>query len=589
LSKLLVILFSLTFLSVPLFGQEDNCKELSDDIRVLHINFSKVKKEKLKNQIDSLYQIIPKNCDEAYLLANNVIGRYHRSIDDNDTAEKYFIKSLEYANKISYVRMQKHNLMLLANIEKERGNKIKALGILDSAFQLPCNIDSLSCIKSNITNVINQAGMHVGFGEYEKAIKKYLLGEKEIIDTGFGDSIYRVAIYNGLSNIYDDFMREHRVSLNYMKKALRYCPNGHPVVFKLYNNIGNRYSELMKYDSARVFFEKTLSGSDKVGNHIVPCQNIGEIMLIKENYQEAINYFRKAVENSEKVKHAKKLLDSKILLGKAYYLNNQFSDADIVLKEVKNAQKVHLSETHQKYYFFNKIALLDPTLSQDFYNHLAKMDSIQGEERVLSLNNSVAKYEKLLLRDSLQKAVLLRENEETKVKNYRLSSAAMIMGLLLLGGLVYQFRNLFIGQKTRNKELVFKNQELENLNQKLRERSTAIQEKKRIIPVASNIQFKSNDKTFIIEPDRVRYVQAEAEGTRIFFDQEDRWTDLSLKQLNNQLTDDLFIQVFRSTIVNLQHIDWINTTTLQMKDGTKLKIGRTYKKKIQKALGSEEE
>ncbi len=56
------------------------------------------------------------------------------------------------------------------------------------------------------------------------------------------------------------------------------------------------------------------------------------------------------------------------------------------------------------------------------------------------------------------------------------------------------------------------------------------------------------------------------------------WGDLTLREFISMLNEhNDFIQCFRSTIVNIKFIDWVNHATLKMINGDELKIGRVYK------------
>lgn len=63
------------------------------------------------------------------------------------------------------------------------------------------------------------------------------------------------------------------------------------------------------------------------------------------------------------------------------------------------------------------------------------------------------------------------------------------------------------------------------------------------------------------------------------------WLDISLKSLLDRLNGDKFVRIHRSTIVNLDHVEWVNHSSLKMRNGEDLKIGRTYKKDIIERIG----
>jgi DNA-binding LytR/AlgR family response regulator len=140
--------------------------------------------------------------------------------------------------------------------------------------------------------------------------------------------------------------------------------------------------------------------------------------------------------------------------------------------------------------------------------------------------------------------------------------------------------------KSKNNQLVFKNEELAELNLNLSNKIKAKKEKNPEI-VISSINIKVSDKIHTIRVDEIRYIKAEDDGVRIFTELKSLWTDLSLKSIHSILPNDKLIRIYRSTIVNISFIDWVNHITLSMKDGTELKIGRSYKDNLKKIINSE--
>jgi len=59
---------------------------------------------------------------------------------------------------------------------------------------------------------------------------------------------------------------------------------------------------------------------------------------------------------------------------------------------------------------------------------------------------------------------------------------------------------------------------------------------------------------------------------------------MTLKQFLDNDNSNLFIRIYRSTVVNISKIKWVNHTSLMMNDGMELKVGRTYRNEIIDAL-----
>ena len=97
----------------------------------------------------------------------------------------------------------------------------------------------------------------------------------------------------------------------------------------------------------------------------------------------------------------------------------------------------------------------------------------------------------------------------------------------------------------------------------------------------SKIEIKTRDKIHFVELSSILYMKADKDGTKIFLEGDSSlWTDSALKTFVHELSDQGFVRIHRGVVVNLNHILWINHSSLRIKTGEDLKIGRTYKKGI---------
>lgn len=590
ISACMFILFAFLLPNSPIAQNQFCDNDVTKAINHLYVKYSRLNKAEIKTQIDSLIAILPDSCNRAKIESKFVLGRFYKDNSDFDKANSLFNEALVLAENDSKSVYKKHILTHKSIILHRQGESSKGVDLLENAYNISCHQDSLTCLKYNLSILVNKATIMLNINRYDEAIDSYLLAEQRLKDYGLKDSMYRVSIYNGLGNIYQDNIADLDMAIEFRKKTLQFVPNGHSIKYKLYNNLGNTYKKSMELDSSIYYFNKTISASDNPRNLVVPNQGIGDIKVIQEKYEEGIQYYKKAVRFSNETKNLKFIESSKALLGKALYLDGQFKESHKlfldVFKNYNEEERIEYeTEEMRRFELLNKVALYDSNLSNDFYTHLLTVDSINSSETILNLEKSASKYEALLLRDSLARQVLLKENEAEKVKNYRLSTALLIVSLLLLGGLVYLFRKRFLGQKIKNETLVFQNQELIALNKQLELRATSHIEQKSI-GNDNEISIKSKDKTYFVPLHNIKYMQAEDDGVRIYYDDISKWSDISLVNMQKQLDDSLFVQIFRGTIVNINHIAWINTNTLKMKSGAELKIGRTFKPQIKKMLES---
>ena len=98
------------------------------------------------------------------------------------------------------------------------------------------------------------------------------------------------------------------------------------------------------------------------------------------------------------------------------------------------------------------------------------------------------------------------------------------------------------------------------------------------------LNVKSSDKIHKLDLTKIKYAKAEDDGVRVFFEESSLWLDITLKKFQLQSEGAGFLRIYRSTIVNLAFIEWVNHVTLKLKGGTELRIGRTYKPQILEAI-----
>lgn len=127
-----------------------------------------------------------------------------------------------------------------------------------------------------------------------------------------------------------------------------------------------------------------------------------------------------------------------------------------------------------------------------------------------------------------------------------------------------------------NEELIFKNQELEEINKNLRNaRSAHVQTQE------SKIEIKARNKIHMLPLSKIIYVKAEMEGARLFLEDESSiWTSASVKSFVESYSDNGIVLIYRGVAININHIEWVNTSTVKMDNGVELKVGRTYKQDV---------
>jgi tetratricopeptide (TPR) repeat protein len=228
------------------------------------------------------------------------------------------------------------------------------------------------------------------------------------------------------------------------------------------------------------------------------------------------------------------------------------------------------------------------------------VDSSYYERKELEAKKIEKAYQTQIKEDSIKILELNNNKQSVALRNQRMGMFGFLIISLLAGGLALYYRRYTQAEKqinsllnkekeeleTERDELVFKNKELKIINQNLKNKvnkaPTVVTEDK---SSSTKVKFKSADKVYLLEPQQVLYLQAEAEGSRIYQnDGTSKWTDTSLKELRSNLHKKTFVKIFRNTIVNIEHVGWVNTTSLKLKNGKELRISRTYKQDIKDAV-----
>jgi len=188
-----------------------------------------------------------------------------------------------------------------------------------------------------------------------------------------------------------------------------------------------------------------------------------------------------------------------------------------------------------------------------------------------------------------QENELLKKEGKLKEKELaiqeQLKTFFVILSIISLAGLLLLYRNYQLKKqnnqllKEENDALVFEKDELKTINTLLQKENKHLKVSKTVSPP---YKIQSVTRTHLVQPEDIKYVKSEREGCKFFLKNDDKgvWSDIPLKTVLESLPDALFIRIFRSTIVNKNHIKWVNHNSLALKDGTELKISKTYRENI---------
>ncbi|WP_370087152.1 7TM-DISM domain-containing protein [Ekhidna sp.] len=130
-------------------------------------------------------------------------------------------------------------------------------------------------------------------------------------------------------------------------------------------------------------------------------------------------------------------------------------------------------------------------------------------------------------------------------------------------------------------EIIKEKNELFKSNQKLNELVKKLEEKSQ----EEEQQFVILKSKAVVDPGRIRYIQADDHYLEFYLNDKDR-PEVDRNKLSAilEILPAQFVQIHRSTIVNLEYVKTIYGSYLLLKNGEELKLSRTYKPELEERL-----
>lgn len=100
----------------------------------------------------------------------------------------------------------------------------------------------------------------------------------------------------------------------------------------------------------------------------------------------------------------------------------------------------------------------------------------------------------------------------------------------------------------------------------------------------SYLVLSSRSTTQKVNINKLIYVVAENDGTRFYLEDSNFWNASRLKDIAKQLPKHLFIQIFRSTIVNINFINSVKSKCIILENGDELPLSRTYSREVKRVI-----
>lgn len=432
--------FILLFLSTQSIGQSLRIDSIKKVISTQSVDSQKV--NSLLSLSKEFFSISP---EEAINYA----------ITARDLAQKTDFKSgLAYSYKnlgIAYY--------MLGNYVVSIENYERSLAIFDSLND-----------KTGVANILsNEGSVFFNKGDDEKALELNLRALR--VSEEIGDTLRICTALQNIGAVYYNKPSTRNQALEYFLRALPMSESlkNNDAIGTITVNIGELYLLKQNYDSALIYFNKSLIAYKGSENIPYTLNDIGKVYQKRKDYQTAITYHQQAFDISEKLNAKVDMAQSLLGLGDTYMVKGDASKAidyykrsEVILKQMsnatydlENAYRGLASAYASKSDFKN--AFKYETLFTNVKDSLYNLD-IAKKLSSLQFNFDIQKKQSQI--DLLKKDQVLQDLD---LKKQKLAKNALMIGLALLSLIaIILYRNYRNKIKT-NKLLDAQKVRIENL------------------------------------------------------------------------------------------------------------------------------
>lgn len=103
-------------------------------------------------------------------------------------------------------------------------------------------------------------------------------------------------------------------------------------------------------------------------------------------------------------------------------------------------------------------------------------------------------------------------------------------------------------------------------------------------PEVESIFIKSDGKVVQLQLDEIRYLESYGNYVKVWLDDHFLLTPRTLKSFEEELSDQLFLRIHKSLIINRSFIDYLEGNRIQLEGNERLPIGKTYRKQVKSQL-----
>lgn len=280
-----------------------------------------------QKKVDSLLGVYhSRQADTTRLKALNKLFEEYRYTDDVRALE-YVNLSILLAHASGNDKGQALTLYNKAVFESEHGNFDSSDHYIGRALKKYTALsDKPGAAKCRMAFGFNRYDR----GDFPAALENFIAAAKEMeaVQNAKGMS----SAYIWIGNVYNNGLSKPEAALVYYNKALgiQQQNNDGPNMAFTYNNIGNVYYYLKRYDSSLVYFKHSAELKEKMGNRkglASTYNNLGNVYFDKEDYDNAFRYYKLSLDIRTEFGDKKGIVTSNINIGNIFIKRRQFAGA----------------------------------------------------------------------------------------------------------------------------------------------------------------------------------------------------------------------------------------------------------------------
>lgn len=473
---------------------------------------------------DSILLVLESSVEDSIKIKSyNQLVRYYLKLDVDSAlyfANKGLVFAQQKGSEFDIGRMYRflgHGMVVKDSLDKAKEYYLNAIQYIKRSKK-PVSHAGLLLVLGNIYFVQNN---------YPEALNHYIAGEK--ISDSLNIKDFLSDFYNNLGAVYFH-LKDYPLALENFDQGLRHSENSEDraTTVSILTNMSDIYVELKDYEHAKELNNKALqlvndfSVNEAYKVSIYNTQ--GDIEYASNNYDNALLYYKKAIEVADKISPgylgplSVELANCRVNLGKLYF---DLEDFDNSLNELNIGYGISkglnlLGTQKDAALYLSKLYDSQGELKRAFdyykiYNALS--DSISNE-------NSTRKITQLKMQFEFDKTLREQEVEQARKEMLQRKTEAtlyVIIGGVLLGLLIFIL--LFLLQKNKSKRIHLEQQ---NLKLDLESRNKEL---------TTNVMYLLKKNEFI------ESISDKLKLTKLYFKPENRiFVDNIIKELEDSLS-----------------------------------------------------